>query len=135
VLVDIEPETWTMDVSQIESKITPRTKAIMPVHIYGHPVDMDPVFEVAERNDLKIVEDAAEVHGAEYKGRKAGGIGDVGCFSFYANKIITTGEGGMVVTNNDEIAEKARLLKDLAHSPERRFLHTDVAFNYRMTNI
>ena len=136
VLVDSEPETWNMDVTKIEEKITPpRTKAIMPVHIYGHPCDMDPIEEIAEKYNLWLIEDAAETHGAEYKGRKAGGIGHIGCFSFYANKIITTGEGGMLVSNDEKIAEKARRLKDLAHSPEKRFLHTDVAFNYRMTNI
>jgi perosamine synthetase len=135
VLVDSEPETWNIDVTKIEEKITPKTKAIMPVHLYGHPCDMDPIIEIAKRYSLYIVEDAAEVHGAEYKGRKAGSIGDMGCFSFYANKIITTGEGGMVVTNDEKLADRARRLKDLAHSPQKRFLHTDIGFNYRMTNI
>jgi perosamine synthetase len=135
VLVDAEPETWNMDVEKIEDKITDRTKVIMLVHIYGHPCDMDPIMKLAREYNLYVVEDAAEAHGAEYKGRKAGGIGDIGCFSFYANKIITTGEGGMIVTNDEEIAEKARSLKDLAFSKERRFLHTDLGFNYRMTNI
>jgi len=135
VLVDAEPETYNMDVTQIEGKITPKTKAIMPVHIYGHPCDMDPIMEVAQKNDLWVIEDAAEAHGAEYQGRKTGGIGHIGCFSFYANKIITTGEGGMVVTSDEKIAQKARSLKDLAHSPDKRYLHTDIAFNYRMTNI
>jgi perosamine synthetase len=135
VLVDAEPESWNMDTSQIESMITPKTKAIMPVHIYGHPCDMDPIKEVARKRHLYVIEDAAEAHGAEYKGKKAGGIGDVNCFSFYANKIITTGEGGMVVTNNAKVAERARALKDLGHSKEKRFLHTDIAFNYRMTNL
>lgn len=135
VLVDSEPETWNMDVTKIEEKITKNTKAILPVHIYGHPCDMDPIMDIARVYHLYVIEDAAEVHGAEYKGRKAGGIGDIGCFSFYANKIITTGEGGMMVTNNEEIADKARRLKDQAYSTERRFLHTDLGFNYRMTNI
>jgi perosamine synthetase len=135
ILADAEPETWNIDVSQIEAKITPRTKVIMPVHIYGHPCDMDPIMEVAQKHNLWVIEDAAEAHGAEYKGRKVGSIGHVNCFSFYANKIITTGEGGMVVTNDEKIAEKARSLKDLAHSKEKRFLHTDIAFNYRMTNV
>ena len=135
VLVDAEPETWNIDVSKIEEKITDRTKVIIPVHIYGHPCDMDPIMKIAEEHDLYVVEDAAEAHGAEYKGRKVGGIGHIGCFSFYANKIITTGEGGMIVTNDEEIAEKAKSLKDLAFSKERRFLHTDLGFNYRMTNI
>jgi len=135
VLVDSEPETWNIDVSQIEERVTDKTKAILSVHIYGHPCDMDPIMKIATEHDLCVVEDAAEVHGAEYRGKKTGGIGDVGCFSFYANKIITTGEGGMITTNNEEIAERARSLKDLAFSKERRFLHTDVGFNYRMTNI
>jgi len=135
VLVDSEPETWNLDTEKIEEKITKNTKAILSVHIYGHPSDMDPILDIAEDHDLYIIEDAAEAHGAEYKGKKTGSIGDVGCFSFYANKIITTGEGGMIITNNEEIAEKARLLKDLAFSKERRFMHTDIGFNYRLTNI
>lgn len=135
ILVDAEPETWNMDVTKIEEKISLRTKVIMPVHIYGHPCNMDPIMEIASKYNLYVIEDAAEAHGAEYKGKRTGGIGHIGCFSFYANKIITTGEGGMVVTNNEEIASKARALKDLAHSEGRRFLHTDIAFNYRMTNI
>ncbi len=135
VLVDSEPETWNMDVTKIEEKITKKTKVIMPVHIYGHPCDMDPVMEIAKGHDLYVVEDAAEAHGAEYKGKKAGNLGDIGCFSFYANKIITTGEGGMIVTNSEEIADRARRLKDQAYSPQKRFLHSDIGFNYRMTNI
>jgi len=135
VVVDSEPGTWNMDAGQIEDKITEKTKAIMPVHIYGHPCDMDPINGIAERHNLRVVEDAAEAHGAEYKGRKAGNLSDVGCFSFYANKIITTGEGGMVITNDDETAEKARALKDLAHMKGKRFLHDMVGYNYRMTNI
>ncbi|MGB8707623.1 MAG: DegT/DnrJ/EryC1/StrS family aminotransferase [Dehalococcoidia bacterium] len=135
VLVDAEPETWNIDVTKIEQKITRRTKAILPVHIYGHPCDMEPIMNIAQKYNLHVIEDAAEAHGAEYKGRKAGSIGHVGCFSFYANKIITTGEGGMVVTSDKAIAERARALKDLAFSRQRRFLHTDVGFNYRMTNI
>jgi len=135
VLVDADPETWNIDVAQIEARITDKTKAIMPVHLYGHPCDMDPIMDIASKYRLTVIEDAAEVHGAEYKGKKAGGIGDMGCFSFYANKIITTGEGGMVITNDQEKAELARRLKDLAHAPWKRFLHTHIAFNYRMTNI
>lgn len=135
VLVDSEPETWNMDTSQIESKITPRTRAIMPVHIYGHPVDMDPVIELAGRYKLKIIEDAAEVHGAEYKGRKAGGIGHIGCFSFYANKIVTSGEGGMVVTSDEETAARARSYRNLCFRPDRRFYHTELGYNFRMTNL
>ena len=136
VLVDCDPETWNIRTDLIEEKITKKTKAILPVHIYGHPCDMDPVMKIADENNLLVVEDAAEVHGAEYKGRKAGGIGDVGCFSFYANKIITCGEGGMVVTNSDEIAGKAKSLKDLSFMEGgRNYTHDSVGFNYRMTNI
>ena len=135
VLVDSEPETWNMDVTQIEGKINDRTRAIMPVHIYGHPVDMDPVIELAEKYNLKVIEDAAEVHGALYKGKKAGAIGDVGSFSFYANKIITTGEGGMVVTNDEETAERARSYRNLCFRPGRRFYHTELGENFRMTNL
>jgi len=135
VLVDSEPETWNMDVNQVERKINPHTKAIMPVHIYGHPCDMEPIMDIARKYRMYVLEDAAEAHGAEYRGKKAGGIGDVGCFSFYANKIITTGEGGMVVTNDEKVADRARRLKDQAFSRERRFLHTEIGFNYRMTNI
>ena len=135
VLVDSEPDTWNMDVTQIEGKITKRTKAIMPVHIYGHPADMDPVMELADNYDLKVVEDAAEVHGALYRGKKAGSIGDAGCFSFYANKIITTGEGGMIVTNDEDVAERARSYRNLCFKPGRRFYHTELGENFRMTNL
>jgi perosamine synthetase len=134
-LVDSEPEYWNMDVGKIEEKITERTKAIMVMHTYGHPVDMGPVSDIAKDHDLLVIEDAAEAHGAEYKGKKTGGLGDMGCFSFYANKIITTGEGGMVVTNNEEFAERARMLRDQAFEKEKRFWHRRLGFNYRMTNL
>ena len=143
--IDIEPDTWNLDPKLLESKITPKTKAIMVVHIYGHPVDMDPVLEIAKKHNLKVIEDAAEAHGAEYlsaealakgdKGRKAGSLGDIGVFSFYANKIITTGEGGMLVTNNKSYADRARSLRSLAYGDENRFMHKDIGFNYRMTNL
>jgi perosamine synthetase len=135
VLVDAERDTWNMDVRQIEPKISKKTKAIMPVHIYGLPVDMNPILALAKKYKLYVVEDAAESTGAKYKGKMTGAIGNTGCFSFYANKIITTGEGGMVVTNSDKLAKSARLLKDLAHSPARRFLHNEIGYNYRMTNM
>lgn len=142
VLIDIDPETWNIDVSQIESTITSKTKAIMPVHIYGHPVDMDPVFEIAQKHDLKIVEDAAEVHGAEYfskvrgnKWLKCGSMGHAAAFSFYANKIVTTGEGGMVVTDDPQIAERAASYRNLCFKPEKRFYHTELGYNFRMTNL
>jgi perosamine synthetase len=135
VLVDSDPCTWCMDVGQVAAKITARTRAIMPVHMYGHPVDMDPLLELARKYDLFIVEDAAEAHGAEYKGRKAGGIGDLSCFSFFANKIITTGEGGMVLTKRADHAERIRSLRNLCFRKERRFYHTELGHNYRLTNL
>ena len=135
VLVDAEPDTWNMDVSQIEARITPRTRAIMPVHIYGHPVDMDPVLDIARKHDLMVVEDAAEAHGAEYKGRKCGSLGNVSSFSFYANKIVTTGEGGMVLTSDPKMAERARSYRNLCFRPEKRFYHTELGYNFRMTNM
>jgi perosamine synthetase len=135
VLVDSEPETWNMDVRQVEAKITERTKAIIPMHTYGHPVDMDPLLEIARRYNLWVVEDAAEAHGALYKGRKVGSLGDCAAFSFYANKIITTGEGGMVTTDNEELARLAWNLRDHAFSEERHFWHRFLGFNYRMTNL
>ncbi|MGQ9788765.1 MAG: DegT/DnrJ/EryC1/StrS family aminotransferase [Candidatus Hadarchaeaceae archaeon] len=134
VLVDSEHRTWNMDPTKIEEKITERTKAIMIVHIYGHPTDMNQILEIAKKHDLYVIEDAAEAHGAEYKGKRVGALGDVGCFSFYANKILTTGEGGMVVTNDEKIAEMAKLLRDQAFEP-RRFVHRYIGFNYRMTNL
>lgn len=135
VLIDSEPCTWNMDVEQLAGKITPKTKAIIPVHTYGHPVDMDPIMELAEQHGLFVLEDAAEAHGAEYKGRRAGGLGHAGGFSFYANKIITTGEGGMITTNNAKFAALAHNLRDHAFSSERHFWHKFVGFNYRMTNM
>ncbi|MEW6062274.1 MAG: DegT/DnrJ/EryC1/StrS family aminotransferase [Bacteroidota bacterium] len=135
VLVDAEPRTWNMDVKKIEEKITPNTKAIMVVHIYGHPTDMDPVLELARKYNLYIIEDAAEVHGAEYKGKKCGSFGDVSTFSFYANKLITTGEGGMVLTNNEQLAERVRSFRNLCFKKERRFYHTELGNNYRLTNL
>lgn len=135
VLVDCTADTWTMDTSAIEGKITARTRAIMAVHIYGHPVDMGPVTAIAKKHDLFVIEDAAEAHGALYRGKPCGGLADISIFSFYANKIITTGEGGMVLTNNPEFAERARSLRNLCFTPERRFLHAEMAHVYRMTNI
>jgi perosamine synthetase len=135
VLVDSEPVTWNMDVNQVADKITPRTRVVMPVHTYGHPVDMDPLLELAERHGLYIIEDAAEAHGAEYKGRRAGSLGHAGCFSFYANKVITTGEGGMITTDDPDIARLASHLRDHAFSDERHFWHKYLGFNYRMTSL
>ncbi len=135
VFVDVDPETYNIDPKLLEEKITKRTKAIMPVHIYGHACDMDPIMHLTKSRNIAIVEDAAEVHGATYKGKKCGSIGLVNAFSFYGNKIITTGEGGMVCTNDDAIALRVRSLKDLAHSVGRRFVHTEIGYNYRPTNL
>jgi perosamine synthetase len=137
VFVDAEPETWNIDPEKIEEKITKRMKAIMPVHIYGHPCDMKPILEVASKYGLKIIEDAAEAQGAEYNGRRAGGLGDIAAFSFFANKIATTGEGGMVVTNDDSLAERCRYYKNLCFplSGPRNYRHDHIGFNYRMSNV
>jgi perosamine synthetase len=135
VPIDIDPATWNLDPALLEAKITPRTRAILVVHLFGHPVDMDPVLDLARKYGLAVVEDCAEAHGATYKGRKVGGLGDVGCFSFYANKIITTGEGGMVTTNDGDLAERARNLKGLAFGDVNKFMHKDIGVNYRMTNL
>lgn len=135
VLVDSESKTWNMDLNQVADKITPRTKAIMPVHIYGHPVEMDPLLELAEEHGLYVIEDAAEVHGAEYKGRKCGSMGHMAAFSFYANKIVTTGEGGMVVTDDNHLSGRLRSLRNLCFRPERRFEHQKLGYNFRMTNL
>lgn len=134
VFVDSEMKTWNIDASRIEKKITGKTKAILAMHTYGCPADMDEIRRIADKHKLKVIEDAAEAHFAIYKGRPTGCLGDVGCFSFYANKIITTGEGGMLVTNDKAIAEKVRLLRNHAFT-EPRFVHHEVGFNYRMTNI
>ena len=135
VLVDSEPRTWGMDAVDARRKLTARTRAIIPVHLYGHPVDMDPFLAMAAEHRLDIVEDAAEAHGARYKGHRVGALGRIGAFSFYGNKIITTGEGGMVVTNDPALAERAAFLRDHAMDPRRRYYHPEIGFNYRMTNI
>lgn len=135
VLVDCEPDTWCLDVGEVERKITERTGAVMPVHMYGHMADMDPLMALARKFNLAVVEDAAEAHGGEYRGRRAGGIGAISCFSFYANKIVTTGEGGMVVTDDAKLAERARSLRNLCFKREQRFLHTELGYNFRMTNV
>lgn len=135
VLVDCDPQTWCLDVDLVAARVTPRTRAVMPVHMYGHPADMDPLRELADRHGLVIIEDAAQAHGASYKGRRCGGLGDISCFSFYANKIITTGEGGMVLTNDDEWAAHARAYRNLCLQSDRRFYHEELGENYRMTNL
>lgn len=135
VFVDCEAEIGTMSPGALEKAITSRTRAIIPVHLYGHPADMDPIMELANRHGLVVIEDAAEAHGAKYKGRKVGSIGHMATFSFYGNKLITTGEGGMVVTGSPELASRIRLLKDHAMDPARRYWHQEVGFNFRMTNL
>ncbi|EIM64656.1 aminotransferase class I/II-fold pyridoxal phosphate-dependent enzyme [Desulfobacter postgatei] len=135
VFVDSESTTWNIDPQKIEQAITSRTKAIIPVHIYGHPAEMFPILEIADKYNLAVIEDAAEAHGALYEGRKTGSLGDMGIFSFYGNKIITTGEGGMVVTDNKELADKIRILRDHGMDPQKRYHHSVLGYNYRMTNI
>jgi len=135
VFVDSHPEYWCIDPEEIEEKITENTRAIIPVHLYGHPCDMDRIADIATEHGLYVIEDAAEAHGAEYKGRKVGSLGDINCFSFYGNKIMTTGEGGMCLTDDEELAAKMRMLRDHGMNHERRYWHDVVGFNYRMTNL
>jgi perosamine synthetase len=135
IIVDIHPEYWCMDPDKVRKAITPKTRAIIPVHLYGHPCGMDPIMEIASEYNLYIIEDAAEAHGAEYKGRKVGSFGHISCFSFYGNKIITTGEGGMVLTNDEGLAEKIKILRDHGMNPKKRYWHEVIGFNYRMTNL
>ena len=135
VLVDSDSLSWNMDINAIEKKITKKTKAIMVVHIYGLPVQMDPILEIADKHGLKIIEDAAEMHGQTYKGKPAGSFGDISTFSFYPNKHITTGEGGMIMTDDPVLADKCRSLRNLCFIPEKRFLHEELGFNFRMTNM
>ncbi len=136
VLIDSRSDTWSMDENELELKINNKTKAIMPVHIFGHPVKMDTVMNLANKYGLTVIEDAAEAHGAEFLGNKVGGIGHMGCFSFLAGKIITSGEGGMVVTNDETLAERMKSLRSLAFGKDiNRYMHVDLGFNFRITNI
>jgi perosamine synthetase len=135
VLVDMDADTWNMTAEGIGEVITSRTRAILVVHIYGLPVDMDPVLELAEQYGLMVVEDAAEAIGQEYNGKACGSLGDVSIFSFYPNKHITTGEGGMVLTDDPDLAERCRRLRNLCFQPEKRFYHEEIGWNYRMTNL
>ena len=136
ILIDSDPLTWNMDVNQIESKITKKTKAIILVHIYGLPVDMDLVLKLCKKYNLYLIEDAAEMHGQTYKDKKCGSFGDISTFSFYPNKHITTGEGGMVLTDNEELAHRCRKLRNLAFETDKpRFVHYELGWNYRITNL
>ena len=144
VLIDSDANTWCMDVTSIESRVTKKTKAIMVVHMYGHPVDMDVVMAIAKKHNILVIEDAAEVHGARYLSNRGtssekwlvcGGIGDISTFSFFANKLITTGEGGMILTSDTDINDRAVMLRNLCFNTERRFLHYELGYNYRLTNM
>ncbi|HEV2764972.1 MAG TPA: DegT/DnrJ/EryC1/StrS family aminotransferase [Pyrinomonadaceae bacterium] len=144
VLVDADPRTWCLDAAQVEEKIGPRTRALMPVHIYGHPADMDALLDVAARHGLAVIEDAAEAHGAEYlsgrgtggaRWRRCGSFGDLSAFSFYANKLVTTGEGGMLLTDDERLAARARSLRNLCFQTGRRFVHDELGWNFRLTNV
>jgi perosamine synthetase len=135
VFVDSEADTFNLDPAKLEAQITPRTKAIMPVHLYGHPADMDPIMELARRRGLMVVEDAAEALGSLYKGRPAGSFGICGTLSFFGNKVITTGEGGMIVHSDEALDARMRLLRSQGMDPKRRYWHPEIGFNYRMTNV
>ncbi len=135
VLVDCYPDTWCLNIEQVERKINSRTKALLIVHMFGHPADMDSIMSIVKKNKLFLIEDAAESHGAMYKKKRVGGFGDLSCFSFYANKLITTGEGGMVLSNNKKLTKKIRSLRNLSFKSERRFYHTEIGYNYRLTNM
>ena len=135
VFVDCEPDICTIDPGLVEQAITARTRAILAVHIYGHSVDVDPLAALARARGVALVEDAAEAHGATYKSRKCGTLGDLAAFSFYGNKIVTTGEGGMVVTDDDALAERVRSLADMAHDPRARFRHPELGYSYRMSSL
>jgi len=135
VAVDVDPRSYNIDPNLIEAKITNKTKAIMVVHLYGQPAEMNAIMKIAKKHKLMVIEDAAEAHGAEYYGKKVGSIGDVACFSFYANKIVTSGKGGMVITNNKKLADKCRKLRNYNFSPKKRFIHDGIGYNYVMSNL
>lgn len=135
VIVDVDRESWCIDPAAVKKAITKRTRAIVPVHLYGQPCDMDGIMGIARKHRLKVVEDCAEAHGATFAGKKVGSFGDIGCFSFFANKIITTGEGGMCVSRSARLVDRMRLLRDHGMSRQRKYWHTTVGYNYRMTNL
>ncbi len=135
VLIDSDLSTWNMNVDEIEAKITDRTKAIMIVHLYGLPVEVDKILALAKKYDLKVIEDAAEMHGQTYQGKPCGSFGDISTFSFYPNKHVTTGEGGMVVTDDEELAERCRMLRNLCFRRDIRYVHDEISDNYRFTNL
>ena len=135
IFVDIHPEHWGIDPSEVTKKITPKTKAIIAVHLYGHPADMDPLLSICAERGITLIEDAAEAHGARYKGRRVGGIAPISTFSFFGNKILTCGEGGMVTCHNKDIKEKINVFKNHGNDPEKRYQHQVIGYNYRMTNV
>jgi perosamine synthetase len=135
VVVDCDPATWNMTADAVEAAITPKTRAIMLVHIYGLPVDLDRILALARKHDLRVIEDAAEMHGQTYRGQPCGSFGDLSTFSFYPNKHITTGEGGMIVTDDDRMADRMRSLRNLCFQPQQRFVHEEFGWNARMTNL
>jgi len=135
VLVDVEEDTWNIDPRQLEKAINENTKAVIAVHLYGHPCDMEPILDICDRYKIVLVEDAAQAHGAEYRGKKVGSIGKIGCFSFFANKLITTGEGGICVTDDPELTHRIEHLRDHGMSPTKKYWHDAVGYNYRMTNL
>ena len=135
VLVDCYADNWCMNINEVEKKISPKTKAILVVHMFGHPVEMKKIKQLVKKHNLFLIEDAAEAHGALYENQKVGSFGDLACFSFYANKLITTGEGGMVVSNNKHLAHRVRSLRNLSFRSDRRFYHTEFGYNYRLTNM
>jgi perosamine synthetase len=135
VVVDSDPVTWNVTAGEIERRITPRTRALLLVHLYGLPVDLTPCLEVARRYGLRVIEDAAQMHGQTYEGRPCGSFGDLSVLSFYANKLVTTGEGGMVLTDDEHLAERCRSLRNLCFQPSRRFVHEELGWNYRMTSL
>jgi len=135
VLLDSEPDSWNMDLRQLEQKITTRTRAVMAVHIYGLPVDMDALLAITEPRGIKVIEDAAEMHGQTVRGRPCGSFGDIGTFSFYPNKHVTTGEGGIIVTDDERLAERCRSLRNLCFMPQKRFVHEELGWNFRMSNL
>lgn len=135
VLVDVDRQTWNIDPKMVEEKISAKTKAIIVVHLYGYPADMDKINSIAKDRNIYVLEDACEAHGATYKGKKAGSLGFASCFSFYGNKIITTGEGGMIVSNDKSVIERAAYLKSHAQVARGSFNHTEIGYNYRFTNL
>lgn len=135
VLVDVSATSWCLDPELVETAVTPRTRAIIAVHLFGHPCQMDALSTIAKKHGLRLIEDAAEAHGARFDGKRVGGLGDAGCFSFYGNKLVTTGEGGAITLHDSDLMQRVRFLKDHAMRPERRYFHTEVGYNYRLTNL